>query len=382
MMKRAEYELSDRLGGSVEKKVYERSRSLRNLLNVDYYILFCFTLFISMIGITIFVGCLTLKTNFENGMRDFEDGVQSVEDFINYLPTNFSIWINQQTTSIDAITNDIVLYGIRSPTSFVNTSINELVDRLNVIGGGMISGVDLQLDIETVDIPEIHFENWKVDIPTSEIGNVIRIMIDIPYYFGVICLSISILFISICFGKGVVLVMDFRSRWNVIFKISFWIGLIFGLLFLVLTFCLLYIHFLYIDNVGRKIEEIQGCIEGNITLYNYFMDRNEDLVSGFISDNLNVMVNTTNNLVEQLRELIEENLNRILAMNIEILIDKLDLVNVLVSLDDFKVDPRIVDLLWINEKINSIFIGLIIISSITGLFFVLLVFIVCFEKNK
>jgi hypothetical protein len=313
-------------------------------------------------------------------MREFEQGVKMVEDFINYLPSNFSFWINEQTTVIDGITNEIVVYSVRKPTTFLNTSINEFVGRLNVIGGGMIPGVDLQLNIDTVDIPEIYFENWNMDIPTSELINVLRIMIDIPYYFGVICLSVSILFMSVCFGKGIVLVMDYRSRLNFIFKISFWIGLIFGLLFLLLTFGLLYVHFLYVDNVGKRIEEVQGYIEGNITVYNNFMDENGVLMSVFISENLNVMVNTTNELVEQLRNMIQENLNRILAMNIEILLDKFDLVNVIVSLDDFKIAPNIIDLLWVNEKINSIFVGLIIFSGVCASFFVLLVVIACCEK--
>lgn len=381
-MGKAEYELSE-VGSSIEsgeKKIRERNRSLKNLLNVDYYILFIFTVFFSIIGITIFTGCSALKNNFESGMREFEYGVEMVEDFINYLPSNFSFWINEQTTVIDGITNDIVVYSVRKPTTFLNTSINEFVGRLNVIGGGMIPGVDLQLNIDTVDIPEIYFENWNMDIPTSELINVLRIMIDIPYYFGVICLSVSILFMSVCFGKGIVLVMDYRSRLNFIFKISFWIGLIFGLLFLLLTFGLLYVHFLYVDNVGKRIEEVQGYIEGNITVYNNFMDENGVLMSVFISENLNVMVNTTNELVEQLRNMIQENLNRILAMNIEILFDKFDLVNVIVSLDDFKIDPKIIDLLWVNEKINSIFVGLIIFSGVCASFFVLLVVIACCEK--
>lgn len=382
-MGKAEYELSE-VGASIEsgeKKIRERNRSLKNLLNVDYYILFLFTVFFSIIGITIFTGCSDLKNNFESGMGEFEHGVKTVEDFINYLPSNFSFWINEQTTVIDGITNEIVLYSVRKPTTFLNTSINELVGRLNVIGGGMIPGVDLQLNIDTVDIPEIYFDNWNMDIPTNELINVLRIIIDIPYYFGVISLSISILFMSICFGKGVTLVMDYRSRFHFIFKISFWIGFIFGILFLLLTIGLLYVHFLYVENVGKRIEEVQGYIEGNITVYNNFMDQNEILMSLFISDNLNVMVNTTNQLVEQLRNMIQENLNRILAMNIEILLDKFDLVNVIVTLDDFKIDPKIIDLLWINEKINSIFIGLIVFSGVTGSFFVLLFVIACCERK-
>jgi uncharacterized membrane protein len=381
-MGKAEYELSE-VGASIEsgeKKIRERNRSMKNLLNVNYYILFIFTVFFSIIGITIFNGCSELKTNFESGMREFEHGVKTVEDFINYLPTNFSFWINEQTTVIDGITNEIVLYSVRKPTTFLNTSINEFVNRLNDIGGIMILGVDLQLNIDTIDIPEIYFDNWNMDIPTNELINVLRIIIDIPYYFGVICLSVSILFMCICFVKGLSLVMDYRSRFNFIFKISFWIGFIFAILFLLLTIGLIYVHFLYVENVGKKIEEVQRYIEGNITVYNNFMDQNEVLMSVFISDNLNVMVNTTNQLVEQLRNMIQENLNRILAMNIEILLDKFDLVNVVVSLDDFKIDPKIIDLLWINEKINSIFIGLIVFSGVCASFFVILVVIVCCEK--
>ena len=384
MFKKAEYELSE-VGSGIsidEKKCSERNRSLKNLVNTHYYLLFVFTLFFSIIGITIFVGCSNLKINFGSGMKEFEDGIQSVEGFINHIPSNFSFWINERTNTIDTITNDIVTYAVRKPTNFINTTINELVDRLNIIGGGSISGVDIQLNIDAVDIPQIYFENWTIDIPTSEFINVLKVIVDIPYYFGVMCLILSILMIVICFGKGVSLVFDARSRFHFIFKISFWIGLIFGLLFIILTICILYVHILYVHNVGNKIEEIQGYIEGNITVYNHFMDDNGVLVSHFISDNLNVLVNTTNELVEQLRVLIEDNLNRILATNIQIIFDQLDLVNILVRLDDFKVDPKMIDLLWINEKINSIFIGLILFSSVTALFFVLLVIMTCCESKR
>ena len=384
MFKKAEYELSE-VGASIEtneKKVYDRKISIRNLCKVEFYFLFVFTLFLSIIGINIFIGCANLKSNYEVGVNKVENDVKLVEDFINFLPTNFSFWINQQTTAIDGITNEIVTYGILTPTNFINTTINQFVDNLNIILGGTVSGVNLILSINKVDIPEIFFTPWNLDIPVEKVIQVMDIIVNIPYYFGVFNLVISILFIMICVTRAIILFFDFRSRLDFICKISFWIGFIFGLVFLFIMCSLIYVHFLYVENVGRKIQEVQGYIEGNITIYNDFMDTNEVIVGEFISENLNVLVNVTNKMIEELRIVLEENVNRILSLNARFIFDKLDLVEIFVSLDDFKIDPKIIDLEWINEKIQSILVALIIVSGVLSAFFGILVLIVCCERKK
>jgi hypothetical protein len=49
-------------------------------------------------------------------------------------------------------------------------------------------------------------------------------------------------------------------------------------------------------------------------------------------------------------------MSKMFLLHDAVIFDKFDLVNILVSLDEFKIDSKMIDLLWINEKINSIFI--------------------------
>ena len=381
--KKAEYELSE-VGSSIEsqeKKSYQRNRSFKNLLKVDYYLLFVFTLFLSIVCINIFIACSTLKRNYQSGISDLEIAVKSVEDFINYIPTNFSSWINEQSSNIDSIGSDIVIYAVQKPTEFINRTINEFVDDLNVITSGSIHKVNLELNIGDINIPEIQFSPWNLDIPISKVMNVLQVIVDIPYYFGVACLIITILFIAILFGRGISMVFDYRSRFQFLCRTSFWIGMIFGILFIVLTVCFIIVHVLYVENVGKKIEDVQRNIEEDIALYNHFMDENAVLVGKFMSDNLNILVNKTNDLVEQLRKQIENNVNQILNTNIHISFDPIDLVNIIINFEDFKVDPDIIDLRWINEKINSVLIGIIVFCAVIGVFFFIMVGIVCCDRK-
>jgi hypothetical protein len=363
MLKKAEYELSQ-----VTEKENTRKISLKNLIQTDFYLLFLFTLFFSIIGVTIFVGCFKFQTKINSGTKDIENIIQTIKEFINHIPSNFSHWINERTNTIDNVTNDIVTYAVLTPAKFINTTVNQII---------YPTTVNIKLHIDPIDIPEIYLENLNLNIPIDEFIQVLNLILNIPFYFGLGCLVLSIILITLCLGKAIMLVLDYQSR---IFKISFWIGLIFGLLFVILTFCILYIYILYINNVGNKIEEIQNYIEGNITIYNDFLDQNEIIVSAFISDQLNFLVNTTNQLVEQLRDVIMDHLNPILSNPLLIIFDKLDLVNIMISLDNFKINSKSLNLLWINEIIHNIFISFIVSSTFTSLFFIFLSIIS--YKNK
>ena len=119
MVRKAEYELSE-VGTSLETKVYDRKKSIKNLCKVEYYLLFVFTLFLSIISIIIFIGCSNLKKNYVLGKNEITNSIRNAEDLINNLPTNLSTWINQQSSQIVQISNDIVVNGILKPVDFIN----------------------------------------------------------------------------------------------------------------------------------------------------------------------------------------------------------------------------------------------------------------------
>ena len=123
MVRKAEYELSE-VGTSLETKVYDRKKSIKNLCKVEYYLLFVFTLFLSIISIIIFIGCSNLKKNYVLGKNEITNSIRNAEDLINNLPTNLSTWINQQSSQIVQISNDIVVNGILKPVDFINTTTN------------------------------------------------------------------------------------------------------------------------------------------------------------------------------------------------------------------------------------------------------------------
>ena len=381
MVRKAEYELSE-VGTSLETKVYDRKKSIKNLCKVEYYLLFVFTLFLSIISIIIFIGCSNLKKNYVLGKNEITNSIRNAEDLINNLPTNLSTWINQQSSQIVQISNDIVVNGILKPVDFINTTTNQFVDNLNIILGGAIPSVNLNISIANVNIPQIYFEPWNLEIPVIEWIQIFDAMVDIPYYFGVTCLCISVLFICVCFGSGLGLFFDYRSKFQFVCRISFWIGLIFGIISFLIMFSLIYVHFLYTINVSQNIINVQGYIHGNLTLYNNFIDENELLVSKFISDNLNFMVNVSNKLIQELQIGLENNINRILSTNIKLDFVFIDLVNINISFDDLKIPIDLINIVWIDEKIKSVFIGMIIISAIFAILFTIMVIIVCVEKRK
>jgi len=395
MVKKAEYELSEVISSiesnivkeessvtsTTQPKIYISNRGFRNLLNEDYYLLFIFTLFISIVSINIFISCSSLQSNYHSSIGDIKEVVASIESTINHIPTNVSTWINHQTKIIDSITNDIIIYGVERPSVFLNTTINGLVNVLNPLITDKIRLVDLKLTIDTPNIPEIDLENWMIRIPFDHFTDVIRILISIPYYFGLFCIIISIIFILILFVKGVVLYLDYQFRYRFLSKPSFWIGIIFSFLFFCLMFSSIYIHYRYIQDVGGNIQNFQQQIHNTIDRYNYFIDQNSMSVTKFTNDNLNVLVNTTNRLVEQLKDLIEDNLSQILSNPINLYLEKLELIDILVNLDNFKVDPNIINVLWIFERIQSIFIGVILFFGIIGIFFLLLVICICCNRT-
>jgi hypothetical protein len=116
-------------------------------------------------------------------------------------------------------------------------------------------------------------------------------------------------------------------------------------------------------------------------LYNNFIDENELLVSKFISDNLNLMVNISNKLIQELEIGLEENINRILSTNIKLDFDWIQLVYINLNFDNLKIPIDIINIVWIDEKIKSVFIGMIIISAILGILFSLMIVIVCVQHK-
>jgi hypothetical protein len=380
MFKKATYELSDLQNIESTNKVYDRKIGFKNLLKIEFYLLFVFTIFASIIGITIFVGCLNLKNNYESGINYIEQNVNMVENYINNIPVNVSNWINQQSNNLNEITNDIVLSSIETPSNFINSSINEFVDNLNIILGGSLSRINMNLTIPDVVIPNISLYSWTLDIPVSNIINMIDVFVNIPFYFGIINFVISILFFLICVVKGLVLYFDIRFKFKFLCKTSFWIGIIFGFLFLLLTILLITVHFIYVDSIGNQIENTQQYIEEKVKLYNNFIDTNEVIIENFVSDNINVMVNISNKMIDELKNSIEDNINRILSSNINLPFDKINLINIFLNLDNLKI-KSIFDISWINQKIQSIFVGLIVISSFFFIFFALLIVIACCEQK-
>jgi hypothetical protein len=383
MVKKAEYELSEvitSIEGGQPNKIYKTTRTIRNLFHEDFYLLFIFTLFLSMLSVTIFINCYHLYSNYHMTIEKIMDHIDSFESTIEYVPKNISKWINHQSKEIESISNHVVFYAVERPTQFLNTTINQFVNVLNPLTGSTTSLVNLELSIQIPEIPDISLGEWKIDIPKDDLRYIMDVLLSIPYYFGVSCLVISILFISILFAKGLILYLDYQFRYNFLTKPSFWIGIIFSLLFFSLMLSTIYIHYRYVKESSQNIHSIEDQIQHLIVNYNHFMDENESKMSNLINHHINVIVNHTNNLVEQLSDLIETRLSVILSRQIELYFDKLDLSSILIRLDTFQIDPDIVDLSWIIDRIESIFIGFIILFAILTLFFVILLLCVCSSK--
>lgn len=370
------YELTDE---SELGKVNKRQLNFLNLINPSFYILLISTILMSYIAITIFVGAINFKKDVDNLFMKVDGHIDEFELIVNNFPVNMSDFINGQMYKVVNVTELLIDKTIMEPKNFIEKSVNGFADGINIIiPNSNISNVRLELNIEPIYIEPLRLEKFNMEIPfrlKKIFGGVFSIITDIPYYIGLSLVIISVLLMLLVLMRSITIVLDYRSRWEFCCTLSFWIGIIIGGFFMICGFALIFVNNNYIGYVNEELSTIDNYIAGNISIYNNEVDKLELIMNGFINENLEKLILQTNKTVEELRQITEEVVNKILLVipNASITIPRADIriseyVNI--DLDKLKIDPNLIQLKWLAELLSKILKPIIIILFIVGLIFI------------
>jgi hypothetical protein len=369
------YELTD---SSVIEKGQKKKCNFLNLINPSLYILLVSTILITYVSLSIFIGAINFKNDIDNVFTKIDGHIDDFEIIINNLPINMSNFINGQMDKVVNVTELLIDKTITEPKNFIEKTINGFVDGLTIIiPNSNLSKVKLELNMESIRIDLVKLEKFNMEVPfrlKKVFGGVLGVMTDIPYYIGLSLVLISIILILIFFMRSIVLVLEYRSKWDFCCELSFWIGLIIGIFFMFCGFVLVFLNNNYIGYVNDELTRIDNYIAGNITVYNDGVDNVGLIINEFINMNLEKLLEHTNKTIEELRKVTEETVNKILLVvpNSSINIPMANIAMgeyVDIDLDKLKIDTNLIQLKWIANLLSMILRPIIIIIFIVGLIF-------------
>jgi hypothetical protein len=375
IFKGKQYELTDT---SEIKKENKCRCNLLNLINPSLYILLIFTILITYVSISIMVGAINLKNDVNNLFTKIDGHIDDFEIIVNYFPVNMSDFINGQMDKVVNVTELLIDKTIMEPKNFIEKTVNGFSDGLSIIiPNSNLSKVNLELNIGEIEIGKVKLDKLNMEVPfrlKKVFGGILGVITDIPYYIGISLVLLSVILILIVFMRSIVLVLDYRSRWEFCCALSFWIGLIIGIFFMFCGFVLVFVNNNYIVYVNEELTRIDNSISGNISIYNDGVDKVAFKINEFINMNLEKLVEHTNRTVEELRKITEETVNKILLVipNSSINIPMANIAMgeyVDIDLDKLKIDPNLIQLKWIANLLSMILRPIIIIIFIVGIIF-------------